>query len=142
MISDDDWWPPGVLANVISDRRNPGLGWRLESAATLLLLEPLLHAAGDVGDVFEAVLEHPFAGAGAAHTGGAVDEVFDVFGEVGGDGGPATQGKKLAALDVGHEVFVLFANIQENAVKAVGEDLAKLEGGDFRERSHGAVLVR
>ena len=64
--------------------------WRLKSAATLFLLEPLFHAAGDVGDVFEAVLKHPLAGAGAAYAGGTVNEVFHVFGKVGRDGRPTT----------------------------------------------------
>ena len=85
--------------------------WWFKRTAISLLLEPLLHAAGDVGDVVEAVLEHPFTGSGATNAGGAVDEVFDVFGKIGGDGGPATEGKKLAALDVSHEVFVLFADV-------------------------------
>ncbi|MFT7444934.1 MAG: hypothetical protein ACI9AF_001848 [Granulosicoccus sp.] len=68
----------------------------LESPCSILFfLEPLLHAAGDVGDVFEAVLEHPFAGSCAAHADGAVDEVFGVFGEVGGDGGPAAEGEEF-----------------------------------------------
>lgn len=102
----------------------------------LLFLEPLFHAAGDVGDVFEAVLEHPFSGSGAAHADGAVDEVFGVFGEVGRDGGPAAEGEELGALDVGHEVFILFTDVEEDAIEAVGEDFAKLEGGDFRKRSH------
>jgi hypothetical protein len=37
---------------------------------------------------------------------------------------------------VGHEVFVLFADVEEDAVEAVGEDLAEFESGDFGKRSH------
>ena len=84
---------------------------RLESAATLFFLKPLFHPAGHVGDVFEAVLKHPFAGTGTAHAGGAVNEVFDVLGEIGRHGWPTAEREKLAAIDVGHEVFILFADV-------------------------------
>ena len=65
-----------------------------------------------------------------------MDEVFDIFGEVGGNGGPAAEGEELAALDVGHEVFVLLADVEKDAVETLGKDLTKFESGDFGKGSH------
>ena len=47
-----------------------------------IFLEPLLHAPGDIGHIGEAVLEHPGPGSGAAHSGGTMDKVFGVLGEI------------------------------------------------------------
>ncbi len=96
----------------------------------------MLHATCDVGDVVESVLEHPFSSPCATHADGAVDEVFEVFGKVGGGGGPTGEREELAAVDVGCEVFILFANIEKDAIEAVGEDLTELKSGDFREWGH------
>ena len=67
-----------------------------------------------------------------------MNEVFCVFREIGGGFGPSAEGEKLGPVDVGHEVFVLFPDIEKNAVEAVGEDLAKFERGDFGNGIHGA----
>ncbi len=40
-----------------------------------------------------------------------------------------------------HGVFVWFADIEEDAVKSLGEGLAEFEGGDFRELGHGTGIV-
>ncbi|MFT6862530.1 MAG: hypothetical protein ACJAVK_001088 [Akkermansiaceae bacterium] len=101
----------------------------------------MLHAAGDIGDVAEAVLEHPFAGVGAADAGGAVDEVLGIFWEAIGGSGPTGERKEFGPIDVGHKVFVLLADVEEDALEALGEDLAKFEGRDFWKRSHFFLIV-
>lgn len=40
-----------------------------------------------------------------------------------------------------HRVFVGFADIKEDTVKSLGEDLAEFEGADFREFGHGTGIV-
>lgn len=47
-----------------------------------IFLKPMLHAASDISDVGEAILEHPGSGFGAAHSGGAMNEVFGVLGKI------------------------------------------------------------
>ena len=88
---------------------------------------PLFHTSGDVGNVVESIGEHPLGGAGAAHSCGAMDEVFRVFGEIGRDLGPSAEREELRALDVGHEVFVLLADIEQDALKSLGEYFTKFE---------------
>lgn len=84
----------------------------------------MLHAAGDVGDVGETVLKHPLAGAGAAHADGAMDEVFGLLREVGDGIGPSTKGKELGTFNVGHEILVLFTDVEKDAVEALSESLS------------------
>lgn len=96
-----------------------------------VFLEPLLHPSGDICDVGEAVLEHPFSGACAADSGGTMDKVAGVSWEVFGSRRPAAEGDEFAAFDMGHGVFVLFADVEEDAFEAILENLAEFEGGDF-----------
>jgi len=83
-----------------------------------VLLLPAFHSAGDVGDFFEAIIEHPHSGAGAPHPGGAENVVGFVFREIARGLRPAAEGKELAAINVGHEEFILFADIEEDAVES------------------------
>ncbi len=70
-----------------------------------------VHAAGDVGDVFEAEGGEIFAGFGGAHAGFAVDDDLGVLGEVLGVGGDCLEGDELGLGDVGDLPFVHFADV-------------------------------
>lgn len=96
-----------------------------------VFLEPLAHSTCDVGNIGESVLEHPFSGARAADSGGTMDKVAGVAWEVFGSRRPAAEGDEFAAFDMGHGVFVLFADVEEDAFEAILENLAEFEGGDF-----------
>ena len=99
----------------------------LPTLGRVFLHLPLFHPSGDVGNVVESIGEHPFGGAGAAHPHGAVDEVFRVLGEIGRDLRPSAEREELRALDVGHEVFVLLADIEKDALESLGEYFTKFE---------------
>ncbi len=87
-----------------------------------MLAEPAVHSACDVCDVTEAILEHPVARMGTADSGGAENVIFFVLWEAGRDVGPAAEGEELAAIDVGHEEFVLLAHVEEDSLKSGVED--------------------
>ena len=118
-----------------------GGSWKGGGWLVLFFGEPLFHAAGDVGDVGEAVFEHPASGARGAKAGRAVDEVFGILGKIAGSFGPAAERKELRSLDVGHHVFILFADVEEDAFESSGEDLAEFKGGDFREFGHVVAFL-